>query len=301
MAARSRARRHGVSLSGALGAAATRWHAARSAVPRPVRRLPSRLPHLHLARVRQSHRHIPPSRRARPHRPQGDGRGECERVRPLSVSRRGTAAARLRIRRARLARDTACSPASMSETEERDFIAASIERVSRASGKPCAGWIGQDYAELERTPFLLAEAGLTLSRRLAERRSSLSDGRRPHRLVAEPVRMGRRAAHVAPACSVGAFCRDRRRGCGRIVRRSRAQQIRPFHRACICIHGCPECRTAFRTLRARSRRLRRRRASGPRPPRRSRKPPRCNFAQLPPKTAPWTSRFTISPSRKRRP
>ena len=48
----------------------------------------------------------------------------------------------------------------MSEMEERDFVASSIERVSRASGAPCAGWIGQDYAESERTPFLLAEAGL---------------------------------------------------------------------------------------------------------------------------------------------
>jgi|RhiMethySRZTD1v2_1073278.scaffolds.fasta_scaffold166633_2 peptidoglycan/xylan/chitin deacetylase (PgdA/CDA1 family) len=49
----------------------------------------------------------------------------------------------------------------MSEAEEREFIASSIARVSRASGKACAGWIGQDYAESTRTPFLLAEAGLT--------------------------------------------------------------------------------------------------------------------------------------------
>jgi len=48
----------------------------------------------------------------------------------------------------------------MPEAEERDFIASSVGRVSRASGKPCAGWIGQDYAESERTPFLLAELGL---------------------------------------------------------------------------------------------------------------------------------------------
>ena len=48
----------------------------------------------------------------------------------------------------------------MSEAEERDFIAMSVDRVSRASGRPCAGWIGQDYAESARTPFLIAEAGL---------------------------------------------------------------------------------------------------------------------------------------------
>ena len=48
----------------------------------------------------------------------------------------------------------------MSRAEERDFIATSIERISRASGKRCVGWIGQDYAESEHTPFLLAEAGL---------------------------------------------------------------------------------------------------------------------------------------------
>ncbi len=48
----------------------------------------------------------------------------------------------------------------MTEAEERDFIASSLKRVSRASGKPCAGWIGQDYAESARTPFLLAETNL---------------------------------------------------------------------------------------------------------------------------------------------
>lgn len=49
---------------------------------------------------------------------------------------------------------------AMSEDEERAFIASSIAQVSRASGTPCAGWIGQDYAESTRTPVLLAEAGL---------------------------------------------------------------------------------------------------------------------------------------------
>jgi allantoinase len=48
----------------------------------------------------------------------------------------------------------------MSEAEEREFIAASVARVSRASGKHCVGWIGQDYAESQRTPVMLAEQGL---------------------------------------------------------------------------------------------------------------------------------------------
>jgi len=49
---------------------------------------------------------------------------------------------------------------AMSEDEERRFIAASIAAVTRATGVPPQGWIGQDYSESARTPALLAEAGL---------------------------------------------------------------------------------------------------------------------------------------------
>lgn len=49
----------------------------------------------------------------------------------------------------------------MSEAEERDFIAASVETLHRATGTRPEGWAGQDYGESTRTPTLLAEAGLT--------------------------------------------------------------------------------------------------------------------------------------------
>ena len=48
----------------------------------------------------------------------------------------------------------------MSEAEERAFIAESIDAVERAAGKRPRGWFGQDHGESERTPFLVAEAGL---------------------------------------------------------------------------------------------------------------------------------------------
>lgn len=48
----------------------------------------------------------------------------------------------------------------MGEAEERALIATSIETVERATGTRPTGWLGQDYGESERTPQLLAEAGL---------------------------------------------------------------------------------------------------------------------------------------------
>lgn len=48
----------------------------------------------------------------------------------------------------------------MTEDEERHFIAASVEAVTRVTGQQPQGWIGQDYSESSRTPALLAEAGL---------------------------------------------------------------------------------------------------------------------------------------------
>src|SRR5262245_27995102 len=46
----------------------------------------------------------------------------------------------------------------MSETEERDFIAASRDAVQAATGAAPIGWCGQDFNESDRTPALLAEA-----------------------------------------------------------------------------------------------------------------------------------------------
>ena len=48
----------------------------------------------------------------------------------------------------------------MSEAEERQEIEASIGAVEKAAGVRPKGWLGQDYGESERTPKLLADAGL---------------------------------------------------------------------------------------------------------------------------------------------
>lgn len=48
----------------------------------------------------------------------------------------------------------------MSEQDERKEITASIEAVAKAVGVRPTGWLGQDYGESQRTPKLLADAGL---------------------------------------------------------------------------------------------------------------------------------------------
>ena len=49
---------------------------------------------------------------------------------------------------------------NMSEDEEREYIRTSIDAVAQATGKAPQGWLGPEYGESERTPQLLAEAGL---------------------------------------------------------------------------------------------------------------------------------------------
>ena len=48
----------------------------------------------------------------------------------------------------------------MSEEEEREYIASSLGRLAQATGSQSRGWLGQEYGESERTPQLLAEAGI---------------------------------------------------------------------------------------------------------------------------------------------
>jgi allantoinase len=48
----------------------------------------------------------------------------------------------------------------MTEAEEKAEIAASLAAIEKATGTRPAGWLGQDYGESERTPQLLADAGL---------------------------------------------------------------------------------------------------------------------------------------------
>ncbi len=48
----------------------------------------------------------------------------------------------------------------MSEAEERAEIAEAIAAIDKAAGVRPKGWLGQDYGESQRTPKLLADAGL---------------------------------------------------------------------------------------------------------------------------------------------
>ena len=48
----------------------------------------------------------------------------------------------------------------MTESEERDYIDASIDAVARATGKRPTGWLGPEFGESTRTPQLLARAGI---------------------------------------------------------------------------------------------------------------------------------------------
>ncbi|HTR85666.1 MAG TPA: polysaccharide deacetylase family protein [Reyranella sp.] len=48
----------------------------------------------------------------------------------------------------------------MSEAEEKQEIASSIAAVEKATGEKPTGWLGQEFGESQRTPQLLADAGL---------------------------------------------------------------------------------------------------------------------------------------------
>jgi allantoinase len=48
----------------------------------------------------------------------------------------------------------------MSEDDEQAYIRRSMETLTRATGKAPVGWFGPEYGESERTPSLLAQAGI---------------------------------------------------------------------------------------------------------------------------------------------
>jgi allantoinase len=48
----------------------------------------------------------------------------------------------------------------MSEQDERQYIQDAVDRLTRATGATLRGWLGPEYGESERTPQLLAEAGM---------------------------------------------------------------------------------------------------------------------------------------------
>ena len=49
----------------------------------------------------------------------------------------------------------------MPEEEEREYLHASVEALRRATGVAPKGWLGPEHGESDRTPGLLAEAGLS--------------------------------------------------------------------------------------------------------------------------------------------
>lgn len=49
---------------------------------------------------------------------------------------------------------------AMGEDEEQSYIAGAIDAIAGATGTRPRGWIGQDYGESTRTPFLLARQGI---------------------------------------------------------------------------------------------------------------------------------------------
>jgi allantoinase len=48
----------------------------------------------------------------------------------------------------------------MAEQEEREYIQASIQALTRATGRAPVGWLGPEYGESTRTPQLLAQLGI---------------------------------------------------------------------------------------------------------------------------------------------
>ena len=110
-------------------------------------------------RVRQPHRHLPRARRARPlpgARRRGGERAAAERYpylieqfkkRKYEFVAHGHSANRM-------------ITSKMSEAEEKAEIAEAIAAIEKAAGVRPKGWLGQDYGESQRTPKLLADAGL---------------------------------------------------------------------------------------------------------------------------------------------
>ena len=94
----------------------------------------------------------------------------------------------------------------MSEAEEKAEIAEAIAAIEKAAGVRPTGWLGQDYGESQRTPQLLADAGLdyVLDWPNDDQPYPMKVGKQ-FVSTAQPAGMGRRAA--APGC--GAFTTPR--------------------------------------------------------------------------------------------
>ena len=62
---------------------------------------------------------------------------------------------------------------NMSAAAERNYIQTSIDALIQATGELPQGWLGPEYGESERTPQLLAEAGLRYVCDWGQRRAAL--------------------------------------------------------------------------------------------------------------------------------
>ena len=76
---------------------------------------------------------------------------------------------------------------NMSEPEERQYIAESVQGLSAATGVPPRGWLGPEYGESERTPQLLAEAGIEYVCDWTNDEQPFTLNTAPHRLLSLPV------------------------------------------------------------------------------------------------------------------
>ena len=90
---------------------------------------------------------------------------------------------------------------NMSEDEERDYIQTSIQALEKATGATPTGWFGPEYGESDRTPQLLAEAGLTYVCDWAndEQPYPMTTGGNPFFALPIDVRIGRRCIHLPQA------------------------------------------------------------------------------------------------------
>ena len=142
------------SVSGALGAGASRRRPPGPALQGPLRRLRARLPHLHDPGIRQPCRHLPGDRGAGPARLAGDRGGEQLRPRPLwpieqCLGGAGPSPPTAPRRRR--------SPPRW--TRMRKSASSSDDQGGRAGdGQPPQG-LDRRTSETVRSPHLLAEAG----------------------------------------------------------------------------------------------------------------------------------------------
>ncbi len=184
-----------------LGAGPRREQHPGPALCRRVRQLRAGLPDLDAARIRQSRRHLPRPRRARPLPDPRRRGGERPGRRALSLPHRAVQEAQVRVHRPRpfgQPHDHLQDDRGRGEGRDRGVALGHREggrRASQGLGGP-GQWRKPAHAPVAGR----CRAGLR--DRLAERRSALRpEGRQEVRLPAQPAGMGRRASSSGCAAS----------------------------------------------------------------------------------------------------